>query len=308
MPRDYSLKALKAFESATRNGSFAQAAKELSITPAAVSQLIRNLENTIGRKLFHRINRRIVVTEAGLEIQPHVSKAFEELTQVAQKLVGNNPHKRLVISVPNSVAIGWLSQRIHRFCELYGKLDFSLRGENDPVSFENSSIDIRMTYGNFFYPQFKSIEILNDVVFPACSPGYLNEFGPFNNNEQLKSASLIHTDWGSSSATFPTWKNWFEQNGRFENSLGSLDIPGITANSSRAAIDLAVGGLGIVLCQGMLSAEHIRQEKLVRISNQQINLAYPYFLTIPENKRKRQVVLDFKNWLIKEMSTELNSV
>ncbi|TGR88704.1 LysR family transcriptional regulator, partial [Mesorhizobium sp. M2E.F.Ca.ET.209.01.1.1] len=62
-----SLRGLQAFEAAARTGSFAAAAEELSVSAAAVSQLIRTVEEQMGRKLFHRVNRRAVLTEAGVE-------------------------------------------------------------------------------------------------------------------------------------------------------------------------------------------------------------------------------------------------
>ncbi len=298
MSTNLSLKALEAFESAARNGSFVAAAQELSITPAAVSQLIRNLENQVGRKLFHRINRSITLTEAGLEIQPHVSMAFDELNQVAQKLKANTPQRKLVISIPSSVAVDWLSKRIFDFTAQYGPVDFSLRGEEDPVAFEKDAIDIRMTYGKFFYPDFVTEEILTDTVFPACSPEFLQQHGPFDHPQQLLNTSLIHTDWGPSAATFPTWKNWFDDRGL---SAGWHIESGLVTNYSKTAIDLAISGLGVVLCQGMLACAYLKDNSLVRISKYHLQLSQPYCLTIPNNRVGREIVMDFKSWLIDQM-------
>ena len=121
MSINLSLKALEAFESAARNGSFVAAAQELSISPAAVSQLIRNLEKQVDRKLFHRVNRSIVLTEAGLEIQPHVSLAFEEINLVSSKLKANQPQRKLVISMPVSIAVDWLSLKSQNLPQYTGK-------------------------------------------------------------------------------------------------------------------------------------------------------------------------------------------
>ena len=277
------------------------AAHELSITPAAVSQLIRSLENQVNRKLFHRVNRSVVLSEAGLEIQPHVNLAFNELNQVAQKLKANKPQKKLVISIPSSVAVGWLSERIPEFTALHGPVDFSLRGEEDPVSFEKEAIDIRMTYGKFFYPEHKTEQILIDSVFPACSPDFLSRHGPFEHMEDLLNVPLIHTDWGPSAAAFPSWKNWFES---FGIQAGRLSDHGLIANYSKTAIDLAIGSLGIVLCQHMLASSYLKQGVLVRVSEKSIRLPQPYCLTIPKHKTNRQIVMDFKHWIT---STMLNN-
>ena len=298
MSINLSLKALEAFESAARNGSFVGAAQELSISPAAISQLIRNLENQVDRKLFKRVNRGIVLTEAGLEIQPHVNLAFEELNLVSQKLKANQPQRKLVISMPVSIAVDWLSLRISKFTDSHGQIDFSLRGEEDPVLFDKETIDIRMTYGKFFYSDHETQAIMTDVVFPACSPAFMRKHGPFELPEQLLEMPLIHTNWGPSAAAFPSWRNWFEDCGitvdRHTNS-------GLAANFSRTAIDLARGGLGIVLCQGMLASTYLKDQSLLRIGEHALKLSHPYCLTIPKNKQNRQIVLDFKKWLVDQM-------
>src|SRR5262245_18475118 len=100
-----SLRTLQAFESAARNGTFVAAAEELAISPAAVSQLIATLEDHVGRQLFHRTNRRAVLTEAGREVLPRLTLAFDELTGVARDLIGSTHRARLVLSVPPSVAV-----------------------------------------------------------------------------------------------------------------------------------------------------------------------------------------------------------
>ena len=126
-------------------------ARELSVSPAAISQLIRALEDQVGRKLFHRINRGIAPTEAGLEILPRLSAAFDELKGVSCQLSGVGSPSRVTISVPPSVAMGWLSTRIAGFMAAHGPIDISLRGEVDPVDFDRDLIDIRMSYGRFHY-------------------------------------------------------------------------------------------------------------------------------------------------------------
>ncbi|RUU52770.1 LysR family transcriptional regulator, partial [Mesorhizobium sp. M7A.T.Ca.TU.009.01.1.1] len=122
-----SLKGLQAFEAAARTGSFAAAAEELSVSAAAVSQLIRTVEEQMGRKLFHRVNRRVVLTEAGVEMLPRLTMAFQEIGSVARQLGGDTFRPRLVVSVPPSMAMGWLSQRLAGFASSHGAVDVSLR-------------------------------------------------------------------------------------------------------------------------------------------------------------------------------------
>lgn len=73
------LTALRAFESAARHLSFAQAAEELSVTPAALSFQIKNLEAHLGAALFRRLNRAVELTDAGATLLPHASQGFDAL-------------------------------------------------------------------------------------------------------------------------------------------------------------------------------------------------------------------------------------
>lgn len=293
MPTNLSLKGLQAFEVAARKGSFSAAADELFISPAAVSQLIRSMEDQMGRKLFHRVNRGITLTEAGREVLPRLTVAFEEIQSVAQQLVGTTAHSRITVSVPPSVASGWLSTRVASFLGGRDQIDISLRGEEDPVSFERDAIDVRMTYGRFHYRDHETVVIGTDTTFPVCSPGFQSAQGPFESEEQLLGCTLIHTDWGPAAATFPTWRSWFEAGGVTPDRRMET---GMTANSSKAAIDLAVSGLGVVLAQGIFAAEHLESGALVRPFERVMPLSQPYCLTIPERSARRPVVQAFQSW------------
>ena len=290
-----SLKGLQAFEAAARTGSFAAAAAELSVSPAAVSQSVRGLEDRVGRKLFHRVNRGITLTEAGREVQPRLTAVFEELQGVSRQLAGTGGRARITVSVPPSVATGWLAARLTGFIADHGPGNISLRGEEDPVAFERDAIDVRMTYGRFHYRDHETEVIATDSAFPACSPAFLASHGPFDSAEQVAEAPLIHTDWGPSAATFPTWRRWFEA---AAVSPGRRIDGGLTANSSKAAIDLAISGLGVVLCQGIFASGPIADGLLIRPFETSLGLAQPYCLTVPQRAAQRPIVAAFKFWFI----------
>ncbi len=288
-----SLKGLQAFDAAARKGSFAAAAEELSVSPAAISQLIRGLEDQIGRKLFHRVRRSVIPTEAGLEVLPRLSAAFEELRGVSRQLKGSGGQARLTLSVPPSVATGWLATRIGAFLAEHDPVDLAIRGEEDPVAFERETIDVRMSYGRFHYREHESEVVATDWAFPACAPDFLARHGPLETAHDLLRLPLIHTDWGPAAAAYPTWDQWFE--------AASLAPPRrasrrITANSSNAAIDLAVSGLGVALCQGFFAARYLETGLLVRPLAQGLALRHPYCLTVPDRSARRPIVTAFKAW------------
>jgi LysR family transcriptional regulator, glycine cleavage system transcriptional activator len=294
-----SLRGLQAFEAAARSGSFAAAADELSISAAAVSQLIRTVEEQMGRKLFNRVNRRVVLTEAGVEMQPRLTLAFQEISSIARGSDAFRP--RLVISVPPSMAMGWLSQRLAGFVASHGAVDISLRGDDDPVPFDRELIDIRLSFGPH-YREHPTEDIVRDAVYPVCAPGLAATIKP--SGAPLAGLPLIHTDWGPTGALFPSWRNWFEAAGI---EPGRAVQRGLSANSSRAALDLAISGLGVALAQGIYCAQALEDGRLVRPNALSIGLRQPYCLTVPERSARRDVVSAFRNWLIGECRRSVDS-
>ncbi|MCA0014261.1 LysR family transcriptional regulator [Mesorhizobium sp. B292B1B] len=296
-----SLRGLQAFEAAARTGSFAAAAEELSVSAAAVSQLIRIVEEQIGRKLFHRANRRVVLTEAGVEMLPRLTMAFQEIGSVSRQLAGDAFRPRLVVSVPPSMAMGWLSERLAGFIAIHGAVDISLRGDDDPVSFDRDLIDVRLSYGPH-YREHPTEDIVQDAVYPVCAPKLASVLEP--DGGPLAGLPLIHTDWGPTGASFPSWRSWFEAAGI---APGRGIQRGLSANSSRAALDLAISGLGVALAQGIYCAEVVEDGRLVRPVAGAIALRQPYCLTIPQRSARRDAVAVFRAWLIDECQRVVGS-
>jgi len=289
-----SLRGLQAFDAAARTGSFAAAATELGVSPAAVSQLVRMVEQQFGRKLFHRQNRRIILTEAGRDVLPRLTAAFDELKQVSRQLRGEQNRPSLTVSVPPSMVNGWLPNEIADFIALHGVVDISMRGEDDPAPLATGQIDLRLSYGIFHHPMHMLREIATDAVYPVCSPRFLEANGPFGDAGNLLAAALIHTDWGPLAATYPSWPAWFAAQG-----LGTSRTiqHGLVVNGSRAALDLAEAGLGIALGQGVYVGPLLAAGRLAVAIDKPLLLGQPYCLTIREASLRKPIVALFADWL-----------
>jgi LysR family glycine cleavage system transcriptional activator len=299
-----SLRTLQAFEAAARTGSFVAAAEELAVSSAAVSQLIATLEDHVGRKLFHRINRRAVLTEAGREVLPRLTLAFEELNGVARDLIGSDHRARLVVSVPPSVAVEWLPRRLADFIARHGEADIFIRGEEEPIAFERDLIDIRLSYGRFPDRDHDAEPIATDAVHTVCTRDFLKRHGPVRAPRDLLRLPLIHTDWGPAAASFPSWRGWFES---ASVTPSRESRRGLTVNSSAAALDLARAGLGIALCQGLFAARAVEDGSLVKPLGAALPLAQPYCLTVPQRSARRAIVTVFKDWFVGECMKSIHS-
>ena len=111
------LTALRAFEAAARHLSFAKAAEELYVTPAALSYQIKSLETDLGVQLFRRLNRAVELTEAGRLLAPGVSEGFEALKAAVRNLNRMREGRGLILTAGPAFTAKWLAPRIFRFIE-----------------------------------------------------------------------------------------------------------------------------------------------------------------------------------------------
>ena len=276
------LNALKAFEIAARTGSYVAAAKELRVSPAAVSQQVRKLEQYFDKKLFVRYNNRIVLTDAGTTIYTSAAPALQDLSGVTQQILEGAARSRLVVSVVPSLADTWLAPHLASFCRSTPGVGIETRVEDDPVDFARDGIDLRICYGPYLYPDFKSTAIFHDAMTPICSPEFAHEHQLNEANlTELEDELFLHTSWGSSFASPPTWKDWF-------TNAGIQRAPNIALGHqigmSSVALEYARLNMGVLLGQRRLAARDIRENRLILLSEQSLPLGHAYSAVYPHSR------------------------
>ena len=125
-PRLPPLNALRAFEAAARHLSFAMAAKELHVTPAAVSHQVKGLEEHVRQRLFRRLPRGLELTRAGQVFLPRLHEGFERLAEAVEDLRAIEESGVLTMSAATSFATRWLAPRLHRFVAAHPELDVQI--------------------------------------------------------------------------------------------------------------------------------------------------------------------------------------
>lgn len=260
------LNALRAFEAAARNGGYVAAARELGVTPAAISQQVRHLEAHLGRRLFQRHNNRITLTDAGQAIFADTARVFADLIRIdAQAREGRSP-ARLVVSCLPSLAEGWLMPRLAKAGEGMARLD--LRIESDPVAFARDSIDLRLCYGAGLYPDLVQVPLFRDAVLPMAAPAMAACW------PDVPDSALIHTDWGPGFASHPAWRDWFAAHAPARPA--PIRGTGHRIGGSYLALRLAAGGQGVALGQRALAAPLLARGELVALSPLALPLGHEY--------------------------------
>jgi len=118
-----SLMAVRAFEAAARLGSFTLAADELLLTQSAISRHVKNLEDSLGVKLFKRTGRRLLLTLEGRDYMTVAGDAFDRIAAATVALRRRPRGNVLNLSMPPSVAAKWLAPRLARFMEAHPTID-----------------------------------------------------------------------------------------------------------------------------------------------------------------------------------------
>lgn len=292
------LNALRAFEAAARTGGYVAAAEELGVSPAAVSQQVRNLEDFLGKQLFRRFNNRVLLTDAGQVVFAGASDALQSISALTEQVMSGGTRSRLVISVITSVAERWLEPRLAAFALKEKALRIELRVEGDPVDFARHNIDLRICYGTNIYPEMNTIRLFQDEVLPLCSPSYLerNANAKTQGMDGVPDDDLIHTSWGPSFVSHPTWHAWFAKSGIDR----PIDAKGYQVGMSGLSLDLARDGVGVALGQKVMAAGDLAAGRLVPVSDIAIELGHPYCLVHPRSKARRAGLQALIDWLTKD--------
>ncbi len=268
------LNALRAFEAAARAGSYVGAAEELKVSPAAVSQHIRNLEAYLDKRLFTRLNNRVVLTDAGAEIFGNIHRAFDDIAQSTARAMNTRPRSRLVISSLPSLSERWLVPQLARFAASHAEFRFELRSEEALADLDEAQVDLRLGYGASSSPKLESHFLRQDELLPLAAPSYVSRHRVADDLAAVPDEDLIHTDWGRDFASRPSWQDWCN---RFAGAR-KLRASGHQTSHSSLALDLAARGLGVALGQRMLAAEDVRNGKLVALSPHALPLGHAYHL------------------------------
>lgn len=293
------LKSLHAFEVAARHLSFKDAARELNVTPAAVSQQIRALEDWVGQPLFRRGTRAVSLTDIGLAAAPILHDAFQRMSDAVRIMRARQPSRVLTVSVAPSFCARWLVPRLQRFRETHSDYDLRLDATDAQADFVHGGIDVAIRYGRGRYAGLESVLLRADEFLPVCSPSYLEAVGPISEFADLLRCTLIHLEWSNERAASPDWGTWFAD-------VGVRDAD--TARGPRFSADMmalqaAGAGQGVTLASSLVAEDDLRAGRLVRLfpDNPATPALFSLYLVFPSQHRKDPRIEALLNWLQKEL-------
>lgn len=284
-----SLNSLRTFETAARLLSFNKAADELCISPSAVSHQIRQLENTLGVKLFARVERGVTLTSRGEFYFMNVQQGVRILLRATDLLMDPKRSRTIKMSVVPFFATRWLMPRLERFQSLFADWELAIQTSTQKSDFEAEDLDFVIRRGKGSWPNLVSRLLMNENLTPFCAPLLAGSILDLND---LKTAPLLYN------SQVPTeWSEFFASvDEPFDAPAARLEFQ----NTSQI-LDACIAGAGIALMDPALIAAELRDGRITPALDITVASYRQYYLVFPENHADRQAVDIFLKWVDAEI-------
>ena len=298
------LASLRAFEAAARHLSFTRAAEDLSVTPGAISQQVRQLEDWLGVQLFRRMPKGVLLTDAGQLYGSELREVFARLVLASDRVRRHAASPILTISMVPSLATRWLIPRLGAFRARHPEIDLRLEVNSAPTDFTREAVDAGIRQGRGpGWPGLHADPLFPNILFPVCSPRLLEEAPPLRGPRDLARLPLLHEDpWIDAEGRSQelTWTEW----------LAAVGAPEVDAtrgphfSQTQMSLRAALAGQGVALANAVLAGEDLRAGRLVRALPQEVDAGSGYWFVCPEGGLARPRLAAFRGWLLEEAARE----
>jgi LysR family transcriptional regulator, glycine cleavage system transcriptional activator len=281
------LNSLRAFEAAARHQSIKSACDELHVTHAAVSRHIQKLERQLGRRLFERSHRKIVLTDDGELLFGAVATGFTHIQRAFLQLSTNQYPERLIISVDPDFAGLWLVPRLAEFYATVPDTLVEIRAEKPVLPLQDRRISCAIHFAEAGTGAEHGELLFQSHLFPVYAKS-LAQLLPLESLNDLRRHVLLHD------RSIVEWEEYLQ-------TCGAIDInvrSGVVFSETSHCLDAAVRGQGVAIGDNFLAAMHLSEGRLVRPSCPVVLSKNAYYLVIPESSPRHPAVDAFGLWLL----------
>ncbi|MFO1321489.1 MAG: LysR substrate-binding domain-containing protein [Burkholderiales bacterium] len=291
---------LRAFEAAGRLRSFRLAARELSVTPSAISHQIKDLEQFFHCTLFVRSPRRIELTAEGRNFYDRLAPVLASLQEICDATAGQPTRNSLAIHCAPSLAVKWLGPRLPAFLADHPEITLRLStGAEAPDLLGKEEPHVAILYGSgIAQPGIACESLGRERIAPLCSPALARRITDLRT--QIDSLTLIE-----SPLSPVKWADWCYWNG-----IAAKPAPRLSMDRAALAIASAVDDLGIALESTALAARELSQGELVELPCPEPKPIERdlHFLCCRERDLKQPAIATFREWLFATFHAHLAGV
>jgi LysR family glycine cleavage system transcriptional activator len=291
--RSLPLNALRSFDAAARRLSFAAAAEELGVTPAAVSVQVRRLEEWVGAPLFVRGHRSIELSPAGRKLAPRLTALFAEMEGLISE-VAELDAQALQVSAMPTFASRWVAPRLGSFSSAHPRIQVRLSGSDRRADFERDGVDVGLRYGDGLYGDLHAELIARASAFPVCSPELAATVD--GDPGRIPARLLLHDESSLVAPGLPTWAAWFAEAGAAPQGAGQ----GPLFSNSHMALAAAQAGQGFALGLSPLVDDDLAAGRLTRPFALELESPYGFWFVCRRDRLAEPKIAAFRAWVLAE--------
>ncbi|MBX3569055.1 MAG: LysR family transcriptional regulator [Rhizobiaceae bacterium] len=286
----FHLNGLRALETVARRGSLAEAARELGVSPSAVSQQINRAEAQLGQPVFERLPGGLRPTAFGRDLIMRLGSGFREL-EAAVALADRSKNCTLVVSVAPALASKWLLPRLSRHFQRHPEVLLRIDATKQLVDPDHSDVDVAIRMGTGNWPGLRAEPLLPTEIFPVCAPSIA---------ASLRSVGDLARTWLiDDEASLFRWEDWFAAAGEAPVTM----LPGARFTDPMLCLDSVIAGHGVMLAWQTLAADALADGRLVMPFPVRARSPLSHWLVTSATRRESRKVTDFKAWLREEIAT-----
>jgi DNA-binding transcriptional LysR family regulator len=303
--RPVGLAALRGFESAARHLSFTAAAAELNLTQSSISRQIATLERQVGKGLFVRKTRALLLTPAGQQLQQAVQQALAGIDRSVDAIRGTGSAQRVTLSTYASFASLWLVPRLALFQRLHPGIEIRLDASDRVVDLRAEDVDLAIRWMPTGKIPANATLLIDDVLAPALSPRLL-QGRRLQHPAELAQWPLLDLDDSVPGAQRLNWDTWFEfaHAGPVQPAAGRLVFSFVDQ-----AVQAAIRGQGVALVRSPFLQDCLASGDLVMpFPALRMPAGYRHVLLLNPEVARRPHVQEFATWLSEqfEQAPQLN--
>ncbi len=254
------LDTIEIFVAVAEHGSFAEAARRLHKTPAAVTRAVAALEEQLHTRLLNRTTRSVALTDEGtryLEVCRRLMAVNDELEGLESR-DETQPRGRLNVTTPTAFGRLHVLPSITRFLDRFPLIDMRVQMMDRPLSLIDEGQDVGVRLGHLSDSSLRAVRVGQVHLAVFASPDYLARRGTPKTPQDLRHHSTI-----SCAPISPIADRWSFDGAK---GIGAVPVhPRLIVSSAEAAADAAASGLGITHIICYLAAECVAAGSLVRI-------------------------------------------
>ena len=280
------LNALRMFEAVATRLNFSDAAEALNVTPAAVSQQVKALEDYLQTPLLRRNGRGVQLTLEGKQLLPGLRRGLGELEAALQQIRQERESGTVNVTTLSSFLQKWLTPRLADLHARHPEIDFRIQTSSEVVDFARTDFHAAIRLGSGDYPGLRSEKFLDEYLVAVASPAVLAKYGPLSNGVDLASMPLLHgteIDWGSWSAG---------------DAESLTRLRGTFIDDSAALLGATVEGVGFGILRWTLAAGELQAGRVVLASERIMPHRFAYHFVCPEGYMVLPKVAALRDWLV----------